>query len=125
MLAVSTNSTTVRFTGINSFNNPVPLTVTWNPVTRNGPSLLFAPVNVTATKIGSVNSTLTISTSPFTLAGNYTLTITATSITPGGNLIHEITLTIFVRGDFALKPSATTQGLASNSSVTITIGLNC
>ncbi|TMI60902.1 hypothetical protein E6H16_07445 [Candidatus Bathyarchaeota archaeon] len=124
MLAGRTNSTTVRITGINSFNNTVTLTGSWNPVTLNGPSFLFAPVNVTATKIGSVNSTLTISTSPFTLAGNYTLTITATSITPGGNLIHEITLTIFVRGDFALKPSATTQGLASNSSVTITIGLN-
>src|SRR2546425_6409495 len=124
MLAGRTNSTTVRITGINSFNNTVTLTGTWNPVTLNGPSLLFAPVNVTATKIGSVNSTLTISTSPFTLAVNYTLTITATSITPGGNLVHEIALTIFVRGDFALKPSTTSQGLASNSSVTITIGLN-
>src|SRR3989449_753764 len=124
MLAGKTNSTTVRITGINSFNNTVTLTGTWNPVTLNGPSFLFAPVNVTATKIGSVNSTLTISTSPFTLAGNYTLTITATSITPGGNLVHEIALTIFVRGDFALKPSTTSQGLASNSSVTITIGLN-
>src|SRR2546428_11094468 len=124
MLAGRTNSTSVRSTGINSFNNTVPLTGSGNPVTLNGPSFLFAPVNVTATKIGSVNSTLTISTSPFPLASNYTLTVTATSITPGGNLIHEITLTIFVRGDFALKPSATTQGLASNSSVTITIGLN-
>src|SRR5207245_3190733 len=124
MFAGRANSTTVRITGINSFNNTVTLTGSWNPVTLNGPSFIFTPVNVTATKIGSVNSTLTISTSPFTLAGNYTLTITATSITPGGNLIHEIALTIFVRGDFALKPSTTSQGLASNSSVTITIGLN-
>src|SRR5437899_11540936 len=115
MLAGTTNSTTVRTTGINSLKNTVKLTGTWNPGALNGPSFLFAPVHVTATKIGSVTSTLTISTSSFTLAGNYTLTITATSITPGGNLIHEIALTIFVRGDCALKPSPTTHGLASNS----------
>src|SRR5207245_4175384 len=101
ILAGRTNSTTVRITGINSFNNTVTLTGTWNPVTLNGPSFLFAPVNVTVTKIGSVNSTLTISTSPCTHAANYTLTITATAIMPAGNHDHPTILNITSRGAVA------------------------
>lgn len=80
-----TNYETITITSINSFNEPVQLTVSGIP---SGVTLTLDPQQVTPPPNGSTTSTLTISVSDRSTPGEYIITITGTS----GTLTNKLEL---------------------------------
>jgi hypothetical protein len=103
---------TVTLTALNGFTGSAALSVT-SPLPA-GVSASFSPTSVSA----SAPSTLTVSTSGTTPAGNYTLTITGVS----GSLSHQTAVQLNVQ-DFAIaaNPAALTVTAGSGATSTITL----
>ena len=107
----ATNFTTT-ITATNGFSDEVDFSVSGLPA---GASASFSPASVN----GSGSSTLSVTTSTNTPAGNYVLTITGTD----GTLVHSANVTLKVAG-FAISSSPTSRTVISGNtsgSFTITI----
>src|SRR5207244_10605005 len=75
---------------------------------------------VVISSASSASSSLTISTTPSTPAGDYTVTITGRY----GTVSHSATVTITVTGDFSVTVTPTNPAVAVGSSSNVIISLN-
>ena len=107
----SSITSTITIAAVNAFSGTVAFSVTGLPAGATG---TFVPSSLTA----SGTSTLTITTAPTTLIGNYTVTVTGTS----GSLVHtaDITLEVNAPPDFTLTASPVTQTVAQGAGTTYT-----
>jgi len=108
----ASTSYTATVTGGSGFTGAVSFSVTGLP---SGATATFNPTSVS----GSGSTTLSVSTSGTTPAGNYTLAITATS----GPASHTANVTLSV-GDFSISasPASATVTRGANATYTVTIG---
>ena len=121
----------VSLTSVDSFTGAVSLSATASPSVSNGPAAVLNPTSLNLTAGASRNSTLTVSTTSATSAGNYSVTITGTS----GSLSHSVTVSVQVF-DFSVSNGGTivvVQGGSGSTTISVTllggpstsVGLSC
>jgi hypothetical protein len=109
------NSYTIAVASLNSYSGTVNLTVSSCPATLTC-GLTSASVSVPSG--GTATSTLNVSTSGSTTAGDYTITVTGTD--SSGSPSHQTSVTLTVT-DFALGSSPSTATVSRGSSATYNI----
>jgi hypothetical protein len=108
---------TATTSAVGGFTSAVTLTATGLP---SGASASFSPSAIN----GSGSSTMNVTTSGSTPAGNYTLTITGTS----GSLTHSATVTLIVNlpptPDFTISTTQSSQSVIQGASTTYTANVS-